>query len=195
MRIQGSEDRSVRCCVIFKMAAAAILDFSKIQNFNGLSPVVGRFASSCQCRPVSLCVCVGSCWWAVYRRTVAWLLRSVSWRRPACGASPRCSSWYASSSAASCLRVKRRRCTATRATGRRNGSSGTASISCARKGSAGRVANRPVFPGTSRISGPVSRVTAWVFPGRKVSRIFVKPRFKVFDAMRQQFTLNSIQKL
>jgi len=38
-----------------------------------------------------------------------------------------------------------------------------------------RVANRPVFPGTSRFSGPVSRVPAWVFPGRKMSRIFVKP--------------------
>ena len=111
---------------------------------------------------LSVCVCVGSCWWAVYRRTVAWLLRSASWRRPACGASPRCSSWYASSSAASCLRVKRRRCTATRATGRRNGSSGTASISCARKGSAGRVANRPVFPGTSRISRDVPYFRACV---------------------------------
>jgi len=60
-----------------------------------------------------------------------------------------------------------------------------------------RVANRPVglFPGTSRISGPVSRVPAWVFPGRKMFRIFVKPRSKYFDAMRHQFTLNSVQKL
>ena len=58
-----------------------------------------------------------------------------------------------------------------------------------------RVANRPVYPGTSRISGPVSRVPAWTFPGRKMSRIFVKPRSKFFDAMRHQFTLNSIQKL
>jgi len=32
-------------------------------------------------------------------------------------------------------------------------------------------------------------------PGPKMSRIFVKPRSKFFDAMRHQFTLNSIQKL
>ena len=38
-----------------------------------------------------------------------------------------------------------------------------------------RVAKRPVFPGTSCISGPVSSVPAWVFTGRKMSRIFVKP--------------------
>ena len=35
-----------------------------------------------------------------------------------------------------------------------------------------RLANRPVFPGTSRISASVSRVPAWVFPGRKMSRIW-----------------------
>jgi len=58
-----------------------------------------------------------------------------------------------------------------------------------------RVANRHVYPGTSRISGPVSRVPAWVFPGRKMSRIFVKPRSNFLDAMRHQFTLNSIEKL
>jgi len=58
-----------------------------------------------------------------------------------------------------------------------------------------RVANRPVFRWTSRISGPVFRVPAWVFPERKMSRIFVKPGSKIFDAMRQQFALNSIQKL
>ena len=58
-----------------------------------------------------------------------------------------------------------------------------------------RFANRPVFRWTSRISGPVFRVPAWVFPERKMSRIFVKPGSKIFDAMRQQFTLNSIQKL
>jgi len=58
-----------------------------------------------------------------------------------------------------------------------------------------RVANRPIFPGTSRISGTVSRVPASVFPGRKMSRIFVKPRSNFFDAMQHQFTLNSIQKL
>ena len=58
-----------------------------------------------------------------------------------------------------------------------------------------RVANRPVFPGTSRISGLVSRVPAWVFPGCKMSRIFVKPRSEFFDAMRHQFTLNFIRKL
>ena len=49
-----------------------------------------------------------------------------------------------------------------------------------------RVANRPVFPVTSRISGPMSRVPAWVFPGRKMSRIFVKPRSNFLDAMRHQ---------
>jgi len=49
-----------------------------------------------------------------------------------------------------------------------------------------RVANRPVFPGTSRISGPVSLVPAWVFPGRKMSRIFVKPSSKFLDVMRHQ---------
>ena len=58
-----------------------------------------------------------------------------------------------------------------------------------------RVENRPVVPGTSRISGPVSRVWAWIFQGCKMSRIFVKPRSKFFDAMRHQFRLNSIQKL
>jgi len=58
-----------------------------------------------------------------------------------------------------------------------------------------RVANRPLFPGTSRISGTVSRVPAWVFPGRKMSRVFVKPRSIFFDATRHQFTLNAIQKL
>jgi len=58
-----------------------------------------------------------------------------------------------------------------------------------------RVAKRRVFPGTSRISGHVPRVPAWLFLGRKMSRIFVKPRSKMFDAMRQQLTLNSIQKL
>ena len=33
-----------------------------------------------------------------------------------------------------------------------------------------RVANSPVFPGTSRISAHVSRVPAYAFPGRKMSR-------------------------
>jgi len=37
---------------------------------------------------------------------------------------------------------------------------------------ASRVANRSVFPGTSRISGSVSRVPGYTFPGRKMSRIF-----------------------
>ena len=38
-----------------------------------------------------------------------------------------------------------------------------------------RVANRPVhvFPGTSRILACVSRVPAYAFPGRLMSRIFV----------------------
>jgi len=40
----------------------------------------------------------------------------------------------------------------------------------------GNSVEHPVFPGTSRISGPVSRVPAWVFPRRKMSRIFEKPR-------------------
>jgi len=34
--------------VIFQMAAAAILNFSKIGNFDGISAVGGQCASSCQ---------------------------------------------------------------------------------------------------------------------------------------------------
>jgi len=47
------KDQSNRCgdiaiFVIFQMAAAAILNFSKIRNFNSLSAVGGQYASSCQ---------------------------------------------------------------------------------------------------------------------------------------------------
>ena len=47
------KDRSNRCgdiavFVIFKMVAAAILNFQKIQNFDGRSAVGGQCASSCQ---------------------------------------------------------------------------------------------------------------------------------------------------
>ena len=52
-RTKFRKDRSNRCgdiafFVIFKMAAAAILNFKKIGNFNGLSTVAGQYASSCQ---------------------------------------------------------------------------------------------------------------------------------------------------
>jgi len=47
------KDRSNRCgdiaiFVIFKMAAAAKLNFQKNQNFNGRPAVGGQYASSCQ---------------------------------------------------------------------------------------------------------------------------------------------------
>ena len=40
--------RDIAIFVIFKMAAAAILNFKKIRNFNGRSAVGGQYASSCQ---------------------------------------------------------------------------------------------------------------------------------------------------
>jgi len=43
-----SQTGDIAIFVIFQMAAAAILNFKKIRNFNGLSAVEGQYASSCQ---------------------------------------------------------------------------------------------------------------------------------------------------
>jgi len=52
-RTKFHNDRSNRCgdiaiVVIFQMAAAAVLNFKKIRNFDGLFAVEGQYASSCQ---------------------------------------------------------------------------------------------------------------------------------------------------